>query len=161
MLRLVFGAVLSLLTLTSVASAAELAVGDTLPVIALPDQHDRVEALPADTRVLVFAADKVASDLVNGFLKAQPDDFMARRQAAYLADISSMPSLITRMFALPRMRDRPYRIRLAYEADDAAFLPRRTGNASVIYLDGGRVTDVHYAADEAALRDALDRGGPS
>jgi hypothetical protein len=66
-----------------------------------------------------------------------------------------MPGLITRLVALPRMRERPYRILLVDDATRVAFLPRRAGMVTLIHLDAGRVANVRFLSDAEQLAAAL------
>jgi len=140
------------------AIAAELAPGETFPTLSLPDQHGHVNAVDDDTEIILFAADKPASDLLNAFLKAQADGFLPGQRAEYIADISDMPGLITRMIALPRMRERPYRILLVEDPAQTGFLPRRTGAVTIVRLNDRRVESVEFVADPEALAAALPAG---
>ncbi|MDY0050437.1 MAG: hypothetical protein RBR73_06780 [Halothiobacillaceae bacterium] len=146
----------SLLTLTVPAFAEPLAPGAALPSIQLKDQHDKMHTVPADTSLLIFAVEKAPSDMVNEVLMARPKDFLAMRQAVFIADISEMPSFVTSMFALPKMRERPYPVLLGYEAADTSFMPRRKGTVTLIHLKDGAVTSVDYVTEAAALNQALD-----
>lgn len=93
------------LVLSAVPVAADqLAVGDRLPALTLHDQHDQTTAIAEDTRLLLVAVEKPAADLVTAFLEEQPAGFLQRNAAVYLMDISAMPKMITRMFALPKMQ---------------------------------------------------------
>jgi len=145
---------LSLLAGTAVV-AADLQVGDVLPGLSLPDQHGEVMDLGPGTQQVLFAADKVASDLLNDFLQQQPDDFLDRHGAVYVADISSMPAIITRLFALPKMRERPYRIMLAESAEVVSFLPRQPHAVTAIRLRNERVASIDYLSTGAELADSL------
>ena len=147
--------VLGALLLGMGAMAAPLAPGAVFPVLNLEDQHGKVLAVPAGTRVVLFAADKTASDLANSLLAAQPAGVLDRLQAAYLADISAMPAVITRMFALPALRALPFRVGLARDASLLADVPRQRGAVSVIRLSEGRVDRIDFASDEVQLRSAL------
>ena len=82
------------------ALAAPLIAGSSLPPLSLEDQHGKAVSVPAGTRVIVFAADKAASDLANEVLGNEKPGVLERLQAVYVADISGMPSLVTKMFAL-------------------------------------------------------------
>jgi NADPH-dependent ferric siderophore reductase len=136
-------------------AAAELRVGDAFPYLSLPDQHGQAYALPSDTARVLFAADKLGSDLLNGFLAQQPDDYLGRRHVVYIADISSMPAIVTRLFALPKMRERPYRIMLADEAAAVAFLPRQAGAVTVVHLRERQVVSIGFLSTEAELGDSF------
>jgi hypothetical protein len=136
-------------------TAGELAPGERFPTLSLPDQHGQVHAIGEVTEIILFAADRPASDLLNGFLKAQVDGFLESRNAEYIADISTMPSIITRLVALPRMRDRPYRIMLVEDPAQTAFLPRQEGAVTIVRLTDLRVESVEFAADTETLAAAL------
>ena len=145
----------------AVAGASALAAeavgpGQPLPPLALADQHDAPWRVEPGTRLLVFAADKAASDLAAEALGADGAQRLAAQRALYLADIHAMPALVTRMFALPALRALPYRVGLARDAAQAAGLPSRRGQVTLLELDAdGRVGAVAYAADVATLRARL------
>lgn len=137
------------------AGAAPLLPGNPMAALVLEDQHGKPVALNASTQLLVFTAEKAPSDFVNQVFKGQSAGVLDRLQAIYIADISAMPSIVTRMFALPKLRELPFQIGLAREAAAVADLPRRPGAASVLTLKDGQVTQVRYAQTEAELRQAL------
>lgn len=149
-------AALALLTTAAAAAhATPVAAGQTLAPLMLEDPHGRPVHVDAGTRRVVFSADKAASDRVNTLLAAQPAGTLARLGAVVLADISGMPALVTRMFALPKLRELPFPLGLAHESAQVAHLPREAGAVTVLALEGGRVTAVTLARDEAQLRAAL------
>ncbi len=137
------------------AWAAPLEAGQAAPALTLEDQHDKPLSVAPDTRVLLFSADRAASDLANEVLGRQAPGTLERRKVVYVADISGMPSLVTRMFALPALRALPFPIGLAREAAPVADLPRQKGAVTVIQLSAGRVAAVDYARDSARLEQLL------
>jgi hypothetical protein len=137
------------------AGSAPLTPGSPLPPLTLEDQHGRTVAVEATTQWLIFTVDKATSDFVNGVLAAQGPRVLDRLKAVYVADISAMPGIVTRMFALPKLRELPFSIALAREAAAVADLPRRAGAATVLTLDNGQVIQVQYLQTEAQLRQAL------
>lgn len=153
---LAVSAALSLAALS--ASAAPLAAGSALPTLTLKDQHDKPVAIAPDTRWVLFSGDKAVSDMVSGVLTAEPAGVLQRLHLVYVADISAMPGLVTRMFALPKMRELPYSLALVREKADVAQvadLPRQPGKATLLQLDKGKVTHVSAIANAAELRAAL------
>ena len=70
--------------LTVHAQANSLRVGDTLPTLALNDQHDKPAIVPADLRQVIFAADNGGAGLVTGWLDAQPKDWLQQTKRIYL-----------------------------------------------------------------------------
>ncbi len=133
--------------------AAEIKVGDALPPITLKNQHDKPITVAADAQTLLFTIEKPASDLVNEYLLKQDKTFLTSKKAYFLADISGMPSMITKMFAIPKMQERPYDILLAYDAQEAAFMPRQKNHVTVVKLEAGKVAEILFVKDEAGLAD--------
>jgi hypothetical protein len=109
----------------------------------------------ASTRLLIFTADKAGSELTQGVLKAQGPTVLNRIHAVYVADISGMPSLITKMFAMPKLRELPFSVGIVRDAALTAFVPRQPGQATVLVLEAGQVRQIHTVGDENALRQAL------
>ncbi|WGZ93116.1 MAG: hypothetical protein QJT81_14995 [Candidatus Thiothrix putei] len=139
--------------LSATAFAAELKVGDTLPTISLKDQHDKAITVAADVQTLLFAIEKPPSELLNTYLMKQDKDFLTTKKAYFLADISGMPSMITKMFALPNMRERPYSILLAHDAKEAEFMPRQKDHVTLVKVKAGKVDKILFIKDEATLVD--------
>ena len=140
------------------AQAAPLTEGSTLPALSLLDQHDKPAPISASTRWLVFAFEKPVSDMVTAVLAAEPAGVVDRLRLAYVADISGMPALVTRLFALPKLRELPFPIALVRDAaqvTQVADLPRVPGNATVLRLDNGRVSQIAMARQAAELRALL------
>jgi len=86
-------------------------------------------------------------------------ELLSDADAVYIADISGMPKLIRRMFALPKMRKRGYPVLLDTEGTVCADFPGSEGHGTMIRLESSRIVEInHYdSADEmrAALRSLL------
>ncbi|KAB2963905.1 MAG: hypothetical protein F9K15_21820 [Zoogloea sp.] len=130
--------------------------GHAAPALQLEDQHGKPLGVAPDTRILLFSADRAANDLASEVLGKHAAGTLERRKVVYVADISGMPSLVTRMFALPAMRALPFPIGLAREAGPVADLPRQKGAVTVIQLNAGKVGAVDYASDSARLQQLLE-----
>lgn len=142
-------------TLPLIAGAAPVAPGLAFPVLTLDDQHGKKVGPGADTRIVLFAADKAASDLINEVLAAQPAGVLDSLNTVYFADISAMPALITRMFALPALREMPFSVGLGRDKEQLADLPRQKGAATILRLADGKVTTIEYARNASQLVQAL------
>jgi len=137
-----FLAALLLIPALAFAEVLTLKVGDSVPAFQLNDQHDKPFPLPADTQLIVFTADKSASEMINSLLKQQAADYMSQRKMVYIADISAMPGFITSMVALPKMRDYAYRIAIGAEKAQTEMLPRAVDNVTVISIESGKVKSI-------------------
>jgi len=143
------------LILPLAAGAAPLAPGASLPPLSLEDQHGKTVATRAATRIVLFAADKAASDLINEVLVGQPAGVLDTLNAVYFADISAMPALVTRMFALPALREMPFAVGLGRDASQLADLPRQKGAATILRLADGKVAAIEYAHNAGQLKQAI------
>lgn len=130
-------------------------VGAIWQPLTLSDQHGQPVAIGPNTRKVVFAAEKLVSDLVVNALGAHGKETLARTGAVYVADISAMPSMVSRLFAIPKLRELSFQIALARDVSAVADLPRRPGSATVLTIVNGQVTQVQYLQTEAQLRQAL------
>jgi len=154
----VFSALVLALGLTAVAfaqAALPVAVGQALPELKLKDQHDKPWTFGPSTRLVMFAAGRKASSLVQVVLQDLPKDLLARRHAVYLADMSKMPGFITRTFALPALKEMPYAIGVSLDEATLVSWPRQPDAVTLIELDQGVIKRITYTAVEAELRTAL------
>jgi hypothetical protein len=145
----------TLLLLPAALPAAPIAVGEPLPSLTLNDQHDQPHALDAQTRIILFSADRDASGLIEEALAEQTGDSLAKAGVVYVADISGMPGLVTKLIALPQMRKRPYPMLLGREAEETAMIPRERGQVTLVETDAGTITAIRFIADQQALSQAL------
>jgi hypothetical protein len=94
--------------------------------------------------------------MINRALGPQGKAALSQVKAFYVADISAMPAIISRMFAIPKLRELPFPVGLVREAAQTGDVPRRKGAATVIALDGGLIKQIQFAENEAQLRQALN-----
>ncbi len=114
------------------------------------------------TRWVVFATDKTGSDLVSSVLAAEPPGLLDRLQLVYVADISAMPAMVTRMFALPKLRELSFPIALVRDAAQVAQVtdvPRQAGSATLLRMEYPRVMQIIMVGSAAELRAALGLTG--
>ena len=153
LLRRLGGAALCYLALTAAAGSIE--PGQPLPTLALKDQHEQSWRIAPDTRLVIFAAGRKASNLVMEVLAPQPEGFLSARHAVYLADMSRMPGFITRNFALPALREQKFLVGVSLDEALLSDWPRQDGAVTLIRLEQGRVVSHEYLSSEAQLRAAL------
>ena len=153
LLRRLGAAVLCSLALTAVAGSIE--PGQPLPTLALKDQHEQSWRIAPETRLVIFAAGRKASNLVMEVLAPQPEGFLSARREVYLADMSRMPGFITRNFALPALREQKFLVGVSLDEALLSDWPRQDGAFTLIRLEQGRVVSHEYLGSEAQLRAAL------
>lgn len=131
------------------------AVGDRIAAVTLEDQHGVERAVDESVALVLFARDMDAGDIVKQALAETDGEALAARHAVYVADISAMPGLVARMFALPRMRKRAYPMLLDRDGVATERFPAREGVVTLMRLDDLELEAVEFVADPAALAATL------
>ena len=73
----------------------------------------------------------------------------------FVADIQGMPSLISKLFAVPKMRDYSYRVVLDREGQVVPQYAVAAGQVQWLQLEDGKVLSKQSFSDAEALRKAL------
>jgi hypothetical protein len=134
------------------AQADPLAPGGPFPELKLMDQHERPARLDRTSlATVVFAAERKPGDWAQTIIDQTYRDAVASGRLAVILDVSRMPSVITRLVAMPSFRDRRFPIALAHEGAAVADLPRRPGAVTVFRVAAGRVAAIDYANDQESL----------
>lgn len=155
-LRLVaFCVAATLVAAGSAALAAPLVVGSDLPAIALADQHDAQASIGPGVRVVVLTRDMAAGDVVKDGFAGMDQAALDLRGAVYVADISGMPSMVASMFAIPKMRDRSYRIVLDRDGTATRDFPYAEGRPTVLLVQSGKIARIVQPATGDELRQTL------
>ncbi len=137
------------------AVAEPWAVGDRIAEFSLEDQHGETGSVDASTQQILFSRDMDGGKYLKEGLADVEPDFLAGKKAVYVADISRMPSLITRMFALPGMRKRPYPMLLDRVGNTTHRLPDVEEQATLIYLKRLKITRVEHVDSANGVRELL------
>lgn len=134
---------------------AVLAVGDVVAPFTLPDQNDAPVAVDQGTALLLLTRDMDGGALVKEALAGRKAEVLSAAKAAYVSDLSGMPSLVRGAFAMPALRKREYPVALDTEGKATAAFPHQAGKATVIRLDRGRIVSVTFASTSAEVAATL------
>lgn len=154
---LVWALTFSAVLMADAAFAQYYAVGEAIAPFTLEDQHGKSRTVDASARVILFSRGMEAGDVLKQGLAGVEPEYLNGKQAVYVADISRMPGLIARMFAIPAMRDRPYSMLLDRDGQTTARLPDVEGQATLIFLDRLTVQRIVHVAEALAVRRELER----
>jgi len=130
--------------------------GERLAPWTLLDQHDQPYSLGTDTRLLLVARDMDGAKLVKAALAGQPKGYLEARGAVFVADIQRMPALISKLFAIPAMRDYSYRVLLDREGWVASRYAGAEGQVVWLVLDQGVLVEQREFSDAQELKAALE-----
>lgn len=92
------------------AHAYEL--GERVKPWTLNDQFEHAFTLNAQTQLILVARNMDQADLVKQALADKPKGYLEQRNAVFVADITRMPKMVSKLFALPAMRKYNYRVML-------------------------------------------------
>ncbi|MCC6075974.1 FAD/FMN-containing dehydrogenase [Pseudomonas sp. GCM10022188] len=143
-----------------VGSAQALESGERLAPWTLNDQFDRSYTLDDQLHILLVARSMDGAKLVKAALEGRPKGYLEARRAQFVADISRMPGLIGKLFAIPAMRDYRYRVLLDREAQVVPQYAAPEEGVLWLQLEQGVLRERRLFTDAAALRAALEQVAP-
>ena len=123
--------------------ANALSIGDSTPTFEIKDQFEKAQKISADAKTILVAGDKGTSEILRDYISAKDKGFLEANKAYYVADISGMPSLISKFFALPKMKKYDFSILLVDEEQTKSF-SKKEDNITVYSITDGKVSDVKY-----------------
>ena len=154
MLRSISTVLVTLIAWSAIAADPHVA-GETLPGMEIRDQHDRVHKIDASVRRILFTADMDAGGFVKEALAEDGAAMLERAGAVYVSNVSGMPALVRRIFAMPSLRRRPYPILLDVDGSLTARFPVQEGKATLLVLDALKLVRVEHLGSAAEIDTAL------
>lgn len=140
---------LSILTgLTKIVKAEGdyvLKVNDVIEAYTIEDQHGKLCTLNNDTQKIIVSFNMKLSKKFHKWLDEKESNYLPRNKTEYIIDIREMPSVITWLFAGPKMRKYGFKILLIKEGDLGDRFPKKEGSFTVIKLDQNqKVTNISF-----------------
>ena len=135
-----------------VAFANPLAVDSTVSELKIKDQFEKEHTLNANIKTILFASDKATSDMLRDYLLplSEKENILEKNNAVYIADISGMPSLISKYIALPKMKKYPFSILLLDDTNKENFV-KEEGKIIVYTLENSKVTNISKISKKEEL----------
>jgi len=120
-------------------------VNSNIGSFELADQFEKKHTVNSDIQTIIFSSEKDTSAALNEFLASKEKGFLEANKTVFVADISGMPSVISYLFALPKMKKYNYNVLLIEEEGDKRFL-KQEEKLTVYKLENGVVTSVEYVS---------------
>ncbi len=150
-----------ILTLSFTLFAAEtLGVGthlNKLKPYKYENQHKYPMQIPSATKLVIVSFEKDTGALVNDYLDTKKSSYIVDHNAVFIADINRMPSIITTMFALPKMQKYKHPIYLHYEDQFENFVPHKEGKLTILRIKDEKVDSIDYILTLNELKSAIER----
>lgn len=135
--------------------ATTLVHGAALQPLTLLDQWDKQQRVDDTTTLLIFSNHRKGSAWVKTALQELKISSLAERHWLYVANISSMPGLITKLLALPKMRDYAFPVALVRDEAVVEQWPKKKGFVAVYSLNGLEIEVVEYFNSTDAIKHYL------
>lgn len=137
--------------------AAPYTVGQSVAPLELEDQHGNHTTLKAMPKTLIMAYEKGTGATVNEYLNTQDKGYLKKYNAAFVADISQMPGLVTKLFALPKMRKYVHTVLLIQDEQQGLKFPSKEEKITVMKFQDNLLTHVSFIATPAELKAAIEQ----
>lgn len=124
------------------AFANSLTVGSDLPVLTVKDQFEKESTIDSKIKTVIFSATKEESNTIKEFLAAKEKDYLINNNIAYVADITGMPSLISKF--LQYLKWKIIISILLIDEDNKALFPVEQDKITIITLDNSKVTSIKF-----------------
>lgn len=113
--------------------------------------------VPKGTELVVIAFEKDTGALVNEFLDTQDPFYMPKRRAVFIADINKMPTIITNMFALPKLKKYKHLIYLHYEDQFQNAVPHKEEQITLLRVKDAKIESIAYVSTQEELKAAIEK----
>jgi len=130
--------------------ASNFTLNDAIPNFSLTDQFEKIHTVNENIKTIIVSFEKSTGAFINNFLAQKEADFLEKHDAVFIANISGMPSFITNMFALPKMKKYKHTILLIYDDDDERFI-QKDDFSTVYKMENGKVKEVFYVQTQEEL----------
>ena len=146
---------------TNVVQKAEfkdIKVGNKLADFTIANQFDKKFSLINDTKIVMFAATKDMGHVIKQYLANKSKDYLEKRKIIFIADISSMPTIIFNMFALSDMQSANYSMLLIKKEQNAKRFVNEAKKdyIMILSLNNKIITDIKYVNNQKDLQKEID-----
>ena len=135
--------VVMFLLLYGAVFADVLKVKDKFPYDSFSDQFEKKLAITPQTKEIIISFSKKNGKAVKAFLQTHKG-YLEKRQAVYLADVSSVPSLAMSLFMKPALQKNNFRVGLIEDEKIAEILPKVEGKTTVIHLEKMYIKSIKF-----------------
>ncbi len=145
-------------TITSGKVSDGVIVGKKLQDYTFSDQFDKSHSLTNKTKKVIFVFTKSTGHLVKAYLKKQDDQYLQKRNIDFIADVSGMPSIIYKMFALPDFKKSNYKVLLIQDEKKSAVFrdDKHKDSVMIISLDNKVVKNVKFITTQKDLINSIN-----
>jgi hypothetical protein len=113
--------------------------------------------VPHETKLMIVAFEKDTGATVNNFLNTKGKYYLQKNKAVFIADIHAMPDIITKMFALPKMKKYKHLIYLHYKDKFQKNTPNKDDKITIFGVQDRKITSISYISNIKELQAAIEK----
>ncbi|QOY54574.1 hypothetical protein HUE87_12040 [Candidatus Sulfurimonas marisnigri] len=113
--------------------------------------------VPKKPKLVIVAFEKDTGALVNEYLDTQDAFYLQMNRSIFIADINKMPTLITNMFALPKLRKYKHLIYLHYNDKLGTAVPNKEAKITLLRIEDGKIKNISYISTKEELKSAIEQ----
>jgi len=150
----------SLAISVAVLSAAPLKVDSPVNVLdgfKYETPTGREMKIPKKTKLVIAAFEKETGALVNEYLNTQNPFYLPKNNSVFIADINKMPSVITNMFALPKLQKYKHLIYLHYGEQFQNVVPNKEQKITLLRIENSKIKEISFISTEQELKAAIEK----
>lgn len=132
-------------------------IGKQLADFSFKNQFDKEVSLKSTTKKIIFVFTKPTGHLVKQYLSSKAKGFLEKRDIIFIADVSGMPSIIFKMFALPDFQKSSYSVLLIKDKEKSKRFRNEAhkDEVMIISLDNKKVKSVKFISTEKDLKEEI------
>lgn len=127
----------------------------TLPATIFQSQHDKPVSIDSNTRLVLLSTHKAGNTWVKNSFQQLNITHLNEKNWVYVADISAMPSMITKLFALPKMKKYTFTVALDKTGEATKNWQKQANTVTAYQLNQLMIEDIHHFTNEQELTDWL------
>ena len=132
------------------SNASTLKIDDKISSFSLVNQFDKIHTINSNISMIIVTFQKESTNIVNNFLSSRDNDFLDKNNTIFINDISCTPSIIVKMFTIPKMRDYKYDILLIYNENNKKFIEEEN-MITVYFIENGFIKDIKFISSTYEL----------
>lgn len=144
----------------AVLSAAPLKVDSSLNILdsfKYETPTGREMKIPKKTKLVIVAFEKDTGALVNEYLNTQNPFYLPKNNSVFIADINKMPSVITNMFALPKLQKYKHLIYLHYGDKFQNTVPNKEQKITLLRIENSKIKEISFISTVSELKAAIEK----
>ena len=131
---------------------ASMQIGTQFENFKINDQFDNQYSVNNKTKKLIFVFSKAKGHIVKDYLDTKSDDFLQKKDALFIADVSAMPTII-QWFVLPGLKKHKYAIVVLNDDELSKKYKTDTNKDTIviIYLNNNKIINIKYLTTKEEL----------